>query len=61
MGKGHRNRTVRAFTELIYSRNMTPRFERQVRRHPLYQEVVRLIGAAEVEKILDICPRAVRQ
>ena len=60
MGKAHRLRTIRAFTELIYSRDMTPRFERQVRRAALYAESVRLVGQAEVERMLDTCPRPVR-
>jgi hypothetical protein len=50
-----------AFVELIYSRNMTRRFEAQVRRHPLYQELVRLIGQPATEKLLDDCPRSWRQ
>ena len=61
MGKAHRTKVKHAFVELIYSRNMTRRFEAQVRRHPLYQELVRLIGQPATEKLLDDCPRSWRQ
>jgi hypothetical protein len=61
MGKAHRVRMIRAFTDLAYSRNLTPRFERQLRHHPLYQEALRLIGAVAVQKILDRGPGATPQ
>ena len=61
MGKGHRIAAIKKYEFYLYSRNMTQRFERQVRRSELYAEVVRLCGLAEAERMLLQCPREDRE
>ena len=57
MGKGHRIKIVNEYWNLLYSRNMTQRHERLVRRSTVYAEVVRLCGLVKAERMLLECPR----
>ena len=61
MGKGHRNRVRKDYIALIYSKNMTRRHERAVRSSLEYEEVVRLCGLEEAERLLDEAPRSWRR
>jgi len=57
VSKGHRVKVKHEFERFIFSRNMSARFERQVRNSELYAEMIRLNGQAMTEKLLDDCPR----
>lgn len=60
MGKGHRVATKKKYVLLLYSRTMNNRFERKVRRDPVFAEMVRLYGLVYTEKLLIECPRTDR-
>ena len=57
MGKAKRIAIAKRFTKYIFSRDMTPAFEREIRRSETYAEMVQRCGMDEAERLLVRCPR----